>query len=110
MKVPEIQTLDDFKCYLLTYVAEANFSISEEEKDIIFHHVTADRYEHIKRFIDTRSDYENLEIITAYKDKFLTDEATKQELFDEMNMIYKADKHPSVLERNMILSLKKLLK
>jgi len=109
MKVPEIENLEDFKCYLLTYVAEANFSISEEEKEIIFHHVTPEKYQRIKRFIDGRSDYENLQIITAYKDEFLTTEAEREEVFAEMNMIYKADKHPSVLERNMILALKKLL-
>jgi hypothetical protein len=109
MKVPEIETLDDFTCFLLTYLAEANYRISEGEKEIILAHVSSEKYERIVNFINNRSDYECLQLIDYYRSEFLTDAETREKLLAEMEALYQADEQPSVLERNMILGLKKLI-
>jgi uncharacterized tellurite resistance protein B-like protein len=109
MRVPEIETLDDFTCFLLTYLAEADYQISEPEKEIILNHVTADKYERIKRFIDNRSDYQCLELIDYYKSEFLTDEEARKALLEELEVMYQADPKHSVLERNMIMQLRKFI-
>ena len=109
MKVPEIETLDDFTCFLLTYLAEADYRISPEENEIILQHVTPEKYERIKRFIDNRSDYQLLQLIDFYRDEFLKTPEDKQALLDEFAMLYKADGNESVLERNMMMGLKRFI-
>lgn len=104
-----IDTKDDFISFLLTYLAEADYRVSEEEKAIILHHVSLEKYELIKRSIDIKSDYECLEVINENKDHFLPTDASRNELIEEMEALFEADKKKSVLERNMILALKKIL-
>ncbi len=109
MKVPEIETLDDFTCFLLTYIAEANYRISEGEKEIILAHVNPEKYERIVTFINNRSDYQCLQLIDYYRTEFLTDAEARHQLLAEMEALYQADDQHSVLERNMIRGLKKLI-
>ena len=109
MKVPEIENLDDFTCFLLTYVAEANYRITEGEKEIILAHVSPDKYERIVQFINNRSDYECLQLIEYYRKEFLMDDASRALLFAEMEALYQADEKHSILEKNMIMALKKLI-
>ena len=109
MKVPEIETLDDFTCFLMTYLAEADYRITPEEKDIILSHVTVDKYDRIKHFIDNRSDYQLLQLIDYYRDEFLKTPEDKQALIQELEMLFHADGRESVLERNMIMGLKKFI-
>lgn len=109
MKVPEIENLDDFTCFLLTYVAEANYRITEGEKEIILAHVSPEKYERIVTFINNRSDYECLQLIDYYRNEFLTDNEKRTALLAEMEALYRADEQHSVLEQNMIRALRKLI-
>jgi hypothetical protein len=109
MKVPEIENLDDFTCFLLTYVAEANYRITEGEKEIILAHVSPEKYERIVTFINNRSDYECLQLIDYYRNEFLTDNEKRTALLAEMEALYQADEQHSVLEQNMIRALRKLI-
>jgi uncharacterized tellurite resistance protein B-like protein len=109
MKVPEIENLDDFTCFLLTYVAEANYRITEGEKEIILAHVSPEKYERIVTFINNRSDYECLQLIDYYRTEFLTDNEKRTALLAEMEALYRADEQHSVLEQNMIRALRKLI-
>jgi uncharacterized tellurite resistance protein B-like protein len=109
MKVPEIENLDDFTCFLLTYVAEANYRITEGEKEIILAHVSPEKYERIVTFINNRSDYECLQLIDYYRNEFLTDNEKRTALLAEMEALYQADEQHSVLEQNMIRALRRLI-
>lgn len=104
-----ITTKDDFVSFLLTYVAEADYRVSEEEKAIILQHVSLEKYGQIKRTLDHLSDFECLNVISLHRDEFLPTLDSRMELIDEMEMLYAADHKQSVLERNMILGLKKIL-
>jgi len=104
-----ITTKDDFISFLLTYLAEADYRVSDEEKTVILRHVTKEKYEQIKRSLDSKSDFECLEIISACANDFLPSLESKNELIAEMELLYAVDKKKSVLERNMILALKKIL-
>ena len=109
MKVPEIENIHDFTCFLLTYVAEANYRITEGEKEIILAHVNPEKYERIVTFINNRSDYECLQLIDYYRNEFLTDNEKRTALLAEMEALYLADEQHSVLEQNMIRALRKLI-
>ena len=109
MKVSDLQTADDFKSFLLTYLAEADFKVTPEEREIILKHISPDRYESLKALIDRLSDFECLQVITDYKRTHLTDQNDLDELIKEMDEIYHANDHTSILEKNMMLGLKKVL-
>jgi uncharacterized tellurite resistance protein B-like protein len=108
MKVPEIQNLDDFTCYLLTYVAEADMRVTPEEKELILQHVTPEKYERIKRFIDNRSDYQNLQLIDYYRGEFVTTAEQREKLLEEMSKIAQADDKVKPMEHYMIRALRKM--
>ena len=109
MKVSDLQTADDFKSFLLTYLAEADFKVTPEEREIILKHISPARYESLKALIDRLSDFECLQVITDYKRTHLTDQNDLDELIKEMDEIYHANDHTSILEKNMMLGLKKVL-
>lgn len=109
MRVPEIQNLDDYTCYLLTYVAEADLRVTPEEKEMILQHVTPEKYERIKHFIDSRSDYQNLQLIGYYRDEFVTTKEEREKLLQEMASIAKADNKVKPMEHYMIRALRKML-
>lgn len=109
MRVPEIQNLDDFTCYLLTYVAEADLHVSPEEKALILEHVTEEKYQVIKRFINIRSDYENLQLISFYKDEFITSPEERQSILDELARVVHANKNAGVMEQYMLRAIQKFI-
>ena len=109
MKVSDLQTAEDYKSFLLTYLAEADFKVTREEREIILKHISADRYDSLKHLIDRMSDFECLKVIGEYKRIHLTNQADLDALIAEMEEVYNANKHKSVLEKNMLLGLKKVL-
>jgi len=109
MEIKYINSAEDFKSFLLTYLAEADYKVTEGEKSIILNHVSSEKYEAIKHSIDRISDFECLDVIENYKDEYLPTPESKAELIAEMEQLYAADHRHSVLERNMILGLKKIL-
>jgi uncharacterized tellurite resistance protein B-like protein len=108
MRVAEIQNLDDFTCYLLTYVAEADLKVTPAEKDLILEHVTPEKYEVIKRFIDNRSDYENLQLIDYYKNEFITTEEERNALIEELGKVVHAD-NAGQMEQYMLRAIQKFI-
>ena len=109
MRVPEIQNLDDYTCYLLTYVVEADLRVTPEEKEMILQHVTPEKYERIKHFIDSRSDYQNLQLIDYYKNEFVTTAEEREQLLKAMSEIAKADGKTSEMENYMVRALRKMI-
>ena len=109
MEIRYVNNPDEFKSFLLTYLAEADYEVSDEEKAIILKHVSVENYNHIKRSIDKLSDFECLDMIESHKNEYLPSHESRLELIAEMEQLYAADHKKSVLERNMILGLKKIL-
>ena len=109
MRVPEIENLDDFTCYLLTYVAEADLQVSLEEKALILEHVTEEKYQIIKRFIDNRSDYENLQLINFYKDEFITSAEERQAILEDLAKVVHANKNVGAMEQYMLRAIQKFI-
>lgn len=109
MEIRDINNAEDFKSFLLIYLAEADYKVTEEEKSIILNHVSLEQYEHIKHAIDRLSDFECLDIIARYQHQYLPNLASKEALLAEMEHLYEIDPKHSVLERNMILGLKKIM-
>jgi hypothetical protein len=109
MKVDQIKTLADYTSFLLIYLAEADYQVSQQEKEIIMHHISPEKYKHMKQFVDALNDYQRLQVIDYYKDEFLKTPADKAALLGELEDLFHADGRESVLERNLILALKKFI-
>ena len=109
MRVPEIENLDDFTCYLLTYVAEADMHVTPPEKELILSYVTPEKYKRIKHFIDNRSDYQNLQLIDYYKSEFITTDEEREQLLKAISEVAEADGKTSEMEHYMIRAMRKIL-
>jgi hypothetical protein len=101
---------EQFKAYLLIFAANANFSESEEEKELILSKVDAEVYKLMHREFEKDNDYQRLEKILFCVDKFGLSKDDLSQLRAEVKQVINAEGHHDELEDNMFLYLKKLLR
>jgi hypothetical protein len=101
---------EQFKAYLLIFAANANFSESEEEKELILSKVDAEVYKLMHREFVKDNDYQRLEKILFCVDKFGLSKGDLTQLRAEVKQVINAEGHHDELEDNMFLYLKKLLR
>lgn len=104
-----LETLEDFKSFIMLCAASSDYNISEEEHQFILQTIPENRYKSLKRIVDRCSDFECIGIIADNKDKFLPDQESKNKLMDEMQALFHSDHNYSTLERNMFIALKRIL-
>lgn len=100
---------EQFKAYLLIYAANANFSETEEEKELILSKVDADVYKKMHREYEHDGDYTRLQKILAGVDRLGYSGEALSKLREEIRQVINAEGHHDELEENMFLYLKKLL-
>jgi uncharacterized protein YpuA (DUF1002 family) len=103
-------TKSEFKAYLLSYAANANYFESEEEKEIIQKMVSHDDYIKVHRELSKDNDYQSIQKILHTLDRFNYTKDELHHLVDDINSVFNADGEHDVLEDNMLLTLKKFLK
>ena len=62
---------DEFKAYLLLFSAQANMVESASEKAFILQRVGVEHYEHIHEEIDKDNDYQSIQKILDYLQRFI---------------------------------------
>ena len=102
-------TKAEFKAYLLTYAANANYFESEEEKEMIIKMVSSDIYKKVHRELAKDNDYQSIQKILFNIDKFNYSKDELQTLVEDIKTLFDADGINDTLESNMLLALKKLL-
>lgn len=102
-------TRAEFKAYLLTYAAKADYIETREEKAIIKKLVSKDDYRKIHREIDGDNDYQSLQKIMHNLEKFNYSKEELDILIEDIKKLFMSDGKYDVLEQNMLFSLKRLL-
>ncbi len=113
MAMSEIQTnwtRPEFKAYLMLYAANANYFESEDELDIIHKLVSNDAYKGIHKELDKDNDYQSIQKILYNLEKFNYSKDELDQLVVDIKALFDADGEFDVLESNMLLALKKLVK
>ena len=103
-------TRPEFKAYLMMYAANANYFESEDELEIIHKFVSNDAYKLIHREFEKDNDYQSIQKIIFNLEKFEYSKDELNELVDDIKALFNADGEFDLLESNMLLALKKLLK
>jgi hypothetical protein len=100
----------EFKAYLLLYAANSNYFESEEEKEIILTLVDPIVYKRIHRELDHDNDYQSIQKILHNVEKFNYSKDDLDELISDIQSLFNANGEHDILEDNLLLALKKLLK
>ena len=103
-------TRPEFKAYLMLYAANANFFESEDELEIIHKIVSNKEYKSIHKELEKDNDYQSIQKILFNVEKFNYSKNELDELVSDINSLFNADGEFDILESNMLLALKKLIK
>lgn len=103
-------TRQEFKAYLLLYAANANYFETEEEKERILSMVDNETYKRIHRELDHDNDYQSIQKILYNIKKFNYSKEYLDVLIGDIQAVFDANGEHDLLEDNMLLALKKLLK
>jgi hypothetical protein len=103
-------TKEEFKAYLLLYCANANYFETEEEKEKILLMVDQNVYKRIHRELDHDNDYQSIQKIIHCVEKFHYSKDDLDVLIDDINRVFDANGEHDLLEDEILMALKKLLK
>ncbi len=102
-------TRQEFKAYLLSYAANANFFESDAEKEVILSMVSSDVYKKVKRELEHDNDYQSIQKILYNIEKFSYSKEEIHRLVEDINLLFNADGQHDILEENMLRAFNKLL-
>lgn len=103
-------TPNEFHAYLMFYVAEADHSIEQEEKNIILNKVDFDEYMKIKKEFQCDNDFQCIQKIMKYKEKYYNTQDGSKKLLEEIKKVFLSDGNYDTLEQNMYIYIKQLFK
>jgi hypothetical protein len=113
MKMKDIYKSWDFEkfvTFIMYHSAMADFNLAPEEKDIIIKRTGLDEFQELRAFHKQNSDYENIQVILYFKEKFLDDKEQLKPVYDSINKIFNADGEYSYFEKNMMRAFQLLLR
>ena len=100
---------DEFLCFLLLYAAMADMQFSVGEKELILDKVNPSCLTLVKTEFDVLNDYERLNVIGSYKEKFHNTPEQKAELLVRIEEIFEIDGTYTTTEHNLFMMLRRLL-
>lgn len=103
-------THKELKAYMLLYCAHADFIVSREEKDYIKSKVGAEEYEKIHYEFEKDNDYQQIQKINAAIERFDYSKEEIDEAFQSIKDLFLSDGEMDILEKNIYMGLKHLLK
>ena len=99
---------DDFLAYTLLFSAKADFVYAREERELILTKVGQTTYNSIRKELAYDNDYQSLQKIINYANSNCS-ESDINVLLKEVENLFICDGNFTRLEKNMLMSLKKLL-
>ena len=102
-------TRAEFKAYLLSYVAQANYFESDEEKEVILSIVSNDAYKRIHRELAKDNDYQSIQKILFNVEKFNYSKDDIHVLIEDIQKLFLADGEIDLLESNFLMALRRIL-
>ena len=100
---------DEFRCFLLLQAAMADMEFSEDERQLILDRIGPCALKEVKDEFDSLNDYERLNVIGSYKEKFYHTPEQKAELLVRIEELFEIDGTYTTTEHNLFMMLRKLL-
>lgn len=99
----------EFSAFLMLYAASADLKVTSEEKDAILKKVNEVTFNEIWKEYHSMSDINKINLILSYKGLYFPTSDRTNELLEVMKKEFMADGEYSLLEKNLMRILKKLL-
>ena len=99
----------EFSAFLMLYAASADLKVTTDEKDAIMEKVNEETFQKIWKEYNSMSDINKINTILSYKGLYFPTADRTNELLDLMKKEFMADGEFSLLEKNLMRILKKLL-
>ncbi len=99
----------EFSAFLMLYAASADLKVTSDEKEAILQKVNEDTFNTIWNEYHSMSDINKINTILSYKGLYFPTSDRTNELLDMMKKEFMADGEFSLLEKNLMRVLKKLL-
>jgi len=100
---------DEFRCFLLLQAAMADMEFSGDEKQLILSRIGSCALTEVKKEFDMLNDYERINVIGSYKEKFYSTAEQKAELLVRIEELFEIDGTYTTTEHNLFMMLRKLL-
>ncbi|NVN93830.1 MAG: hypothetical protein HXX18_00965 [Bacteroidetes bacterium] len=99
----------EFKIYLLLYACYADFELKEEERQLILTNTSNEEYNHIHKVFKNDSDFEKIESIQSFRERFFSTQKDVDMLLKDISVILNIDDDFNLLEKNFFRMLCKIL-
>ena len=103
-------TKEELKIYTLIYCANADFSESKVEIDFIKSKIQSSNFDKIHSEFEDDNDYQSIQKIQSSSEEHGDTKDETNSLFNEIKELFMSDKKYDVLEENLLLGLRHLLK
>jgi hypothetical protein len=100
---------DEFVTFVLLYASHVDMDFSEEERAKITERLPSATFDKMYATFQDMSDYEALQNILSYKGLYYPTPERKKELLDKIKLVFFADGDYSVMERELLHFLDKLM-
>lgn len=101
---------NEFKTYLFLYAANADYIVTETEKDIIKELIDAKHYHTLYVELNNDNDYQSIQKILYNLKKFDYSENDTENLLTEIKELFLSDGEFNHLEKIMLKNLEKIFK
>ena len=103
-------TKDELVAYILLYTANTNFVESNFEKNVIISKVDMNTFQKIHDEFDNDNDYQSLQKIISGLKQHHYSKHDLDDLFVDIKLLFLSDGEYDVLEQNMFLYIKNIIK
>lgn len=100
---------EEFKVMAMLYAANIDGNIQSEEVKVMLQKTDFDTVEKVEKLFDKMSDLEVLECIRENKAQYAATEADRLDLIHDLYAIIEADEKRTVMEEQMIRTMRRLL-
>ena len=103
-------TKEELHVYLLIYCATADFTETKEESDFIKSGIKPDVYGKMEKEFSADNDYQSIQKIQDTLKRYEFTEGETDNLINEIKELFLADGNFDTLERNLLISIERILK
>ena len=109
MEIDTNWNYDEFLTFLMIYASHVDLEFSEDEMNNIKKKVSEETYQKMYDQFKSKSDFESLQTILAYKGLYYPTLERKKELLNKVKILFFADGEYTVMERELIHFFEKLM-
>lgn len=100
---------EEFKTLVMLYAASIDGNIQSEEVNVMLEKTGFETVEKVEKLFNKMSDLEVLECIRENKAQYATTEADRLDLIHDFCLIIEADEKFTVMEEQMVRTMRRLL-